>query len=92
MKLAIVGGRDFNDYDMLTRSVADIEGVDLIISGRLPKFMLLADGFSQRRFKCCTGTYLPEIKVGCGKFRLLGFPKSRRKRIYLIAQVDPFLF
>lgn len=33
MKLAIVGGRDFNDYDMLTRSVADIEGVDLIISG-----------------------------------------------------------
>lgn len=36
MKLAIVGGRDFKDWDLFCKSLSDIEGVDLVISGDCP--------------------------------------------------------
>lgn len=33
MKLAIVGTRTFNDYELMKRSLADLTGIELIISG-----------------------------------------------------------
>lgn len=36
MKLAIVGGRDFDDWEKFCMNLEDIEGVDLVISGECP--------------------------------------------------------
>jgi hypothetical protein len=36
VKLAIVGTRTFNDYELLKKSLSDLSGVELVISGEAP--------------------------------------------------------
>lgn len=36
MRLAIVGTRTFNDYELMKKSLSDLIGVELVISGEAP--------------------------------------------------------
>ena len=49
MKLAIIGGRDFNDYEKLVSSLADIEGVKLVISGGARGADTLAERYAKEK-------------------------------------------
>ena len=49
MKLAIIGGRDFNDYEKLVSSLADIEGVKLVISGGAKGADALAERYAKEK-------------------------------------------
>ena len=33
MKVAVIGGRDFSNYELLVKTINDIKGIDLIVSG-----------------------------------------------------------
>ncbi|MCP2040488.1 hypothetical protein L1281_001071 [Neisseria sp. HSC-16F19] len=49
MKLAIVGGRDFDDYALLYRHLADIAGVTEIVSGGAVGADALAERYAAER-------------------------------------------